>query len=99
MEIIKRYETLKINAPELRTNPAFVEWLNLASGGKGNGPCAATWHRAPNGPIPIGEYSDLFVWKDKGREGSDSDMPEECWNQLCNLAGDNFVGLLWIIFY
>lgn len=54
-------------------------------------------HLAPR-PTKAREYSDIFLWKDSGKEGSDSDMPEHVWEKLCELAGKDFVGVLWVDF-
>lgn len=94
MEIQHTYPCLRINAPHLREHSAFTAWLNKAAIGESNGPLAATWHRTGTPD----DYSDLFAWKDAGKEGSDSDMPEDVWNQLCELAGEPFQGVLWISF-
>lgn len=72
-----------------------MEWLNKRAADP-NSRCA-TWH-IPSPTGSPGDYSDLFLWKDNGREGSDSDMPKTIWTQLCNLAGEDFAGILWITF-
>ena len=54
----------------------------------------ATWH---NGEGLPGEMSDVFVWMEH-MEGSDTDMPEDVWEKLCELTGGNFTGVLWIDF-
>ena len=70
---ISRTKALVIDAPAFFRNLEFVAWLN-------NGETKLTMHQ---GGEP-GEYSDIVVLVDPSLngEGSDSDMPEECWNQL-----------------
>lgn len=96
MEIQNHHPCLQINAPELAKHKRFCAWLNKGSGPGTNGPRTATWHR-PENKKP-GEFSDVFVWKDLGKEGSDTDMPEDVWAKLCKLAGENFAGIIWITF-
>lgn len=101
MQIQKQYPCIQINAPELRENSKFCQWLNQAAIGTPNGPCAATWQRPgknqPQDQINA-DCSDLFIWKE-GLEGSDTDMPEEVWNQICELVGKDFTGIIWINFH
>ena len=101
MTIDNQYPCLRINAPELRRHDKFVAWLDRASEGRyaDIGP-VASWHRPwlGNGRGEINDYSDIFIWKDSGYEGSNSDMPEDVWNQLVQLAGEEFTGVLWIDF-
>ena len=111
MTIENKYTCISINAPELKTHKAFVEWLHLRS----LATCGldeaygfvpetvasrlATWH-APSNPCrpkAPGEYSDIFMWVDRG-EGSDSDMPKDVWNEIITIVGPDFSGVVWISF-
>ena len=56
----------------------FMGWLNEQARNHE----IATWHKPGEEP---GEYSDIFTYVDMCEdhaEGSDSDMPEECWDRL-----------------
>jgi hypothetical protein len=100
MSEVESLPCLKINCPELFADPEFVAWLNVGASSRGAtgspewkpGP-VATWHR---GGTPH-EYSDTFVTYDGG-EGSDSDMPEHCWERLCEVAREVGVtyAVLWL---
>lgn len=72
---------LQINAPELFQDAAFLEWLNNPK------TIVFTWH--PKGESPD-EWSDVIVGIDPSLngEGSDSDMPEHCWDALVDLCRD-----------
>jgi hypothetical protein len=98
MEISETYPCLKINAPELKKHKKFREWLEAGATDDKKNPAytgpVATWHRQG----AIAEFSDVFVWKDLGQSGSDSDMPQDVWVKLCQLAGEQFAGILWITF-
>ncbi|MDD5191478.1 MAG: hypothetical protein PHE50_10655 [Dehalococcoidales bacterium] len=76
-----RGASLIINAPEFFLDPGFVAWLN-------NGEAKITMHQ---GGEP-GEYSDVVVLVDPSLngEGSDSDMPENIWNQIIDACRQNF---------
>lgn len=65
---------LVINVPHFFKDPAFVAWLN-------NPAPKFTWHKSGNEPS---EYSDVVVLVDPSLngEGSDSDMPEHCWEEI-----------------
>lgn len=66
---------VRINAPELYRDPEFVAWLNDPDH------IQATWHRKGK---PPGDYSDIFLtFSALNEDGSDSDMPRHCWEQLC----------------
>lgn len=91
LELKTQYPCLRISGLALLDNPEFGTWLNSGVSRNHSGP--ATWHRAP---APVGEFSDLFLWKDQGTEGSDSDMPG--WQDVCRLVGSDFVGVIWIDF-
>lgn len=98
MDVI-RYPCLKINCPELFADPEFAAWLKSRSGVRPPGEKwwtpVATWHE---GDEEMNEYSDVFCTYEDG-EGSDSDMPEHCWERLCELArrevGSGFA-ILWL---
>jgi hypothetical protein len=60
-----------LRAPELYADEAFVAWLNDPK------TAVATWHTSGT----PGEYSDIFMHVDIP-EGSDSDMPEHCWQLI-----------------
>lgn len=90
---------VKINAPDWYERADFVAWLR---GKAGTGPPPATWH-SPENEEP-GEYSDVFVTIELGSpvmsfgEGSDSDMPADIWDELCQVveaAGVQY-GLVWV---
>ena len=98
LTIAAKYPSMQIDAAALRGNVDFERWINTAAGYVADGPCAATWHRPQLDAGRLTDYSDVFIWKDKGREGSDSDMPKAVWNALCDLAGDDFAGILWLTF-
>lgn len=86
-ETVTHYPCLKLNVPELYADKQFVKWLNSD---KSN---TATWHQGgkPN------EYSDVFIWYENG-EGSDSDMPEHCWDTLVDIFDANgfHQGVAWL---
>lgn len=79
---------IRINAPEFYQRADFMAWLNDPQR------IQATWHGKGCEPS---EYSDLFFTYADG-DGSDSDMPEEVWKEICramNEAGvDN--ALIWL---
>lgn len=87
MNKLDRLACLKINAPEWYSIPEFQDWLNKANN-------VATWHTKGNSP---GDYSDIFTWYDH-HEGSDSNMPEVVWNELCNICDKEGFrsGVIWI---
>lgn len=98
MKIDASYPVLVISAPELAEHKEFVRWLNAGVLEDATIP-VASWHRPrESGPRAPDEWSDVFMWMEH-REGSDSDMPEDVWNQICDLAGDTFAGLVWIKFF
>lgn len=72
---------VRINAPEIYADGQFAEWLNTvsANGRKELPGCrTASWHWPGHEP---GEESDIFMLVD-GPDGSDSDMPEHCWQMI-----------------
>lgn len=72
---------------------AVRHWLNSCTAPGYKGATVATWHR-------FGDYdlscSDIFLWKDHGREGSNTDYP--LWEELVDLVGEEFAGSIWIQF-
>ena len=80
---------VQINLPEMYDDPAFQTWLNDPSSK------IATWHET--GKIP-GDYSDIFISFCAG-EGSNSDMPEHCWEKIKEALGkgwDRMECLIWL---
>lgn len=67
---------LLIDAPEVFKRKDFREWLDQPSG-------VATWKQVGEKP---NEYSDVFVLVDSNYEGDASDMPEDIWRSICDLA-------------
>ena len=86
---VERYPCLRLDVPELYKDKEFMAWLNSD---KNN---IATWHQGgkPN------DFSDVFIWYDSEWEGSDSDMPEHCWEALVKLFEDNNFqgGIAWLV--
>lgn len=77
---IHQCKGLALHVPQFYKDPAFLGWLN-------NGQAKFTWHQ---GGEP-GEYSDVVVLVDPtlNGEGTDSDMPEEIWNQILTACRKN----------
>lgn len=79
MQVVPNYLPLvRINAPEIYADDQFAEWLNtVTANGRKELPGfrTASWHWPGHEP---GEESDIFMLVD-GPDGSDSDMPEHCW--------------------
>lgn len=73
---------LVINAPHFFEDPKFLDWLN-------NKNAKFTWHPAGH---DADEWSDVVVCVDPSLngEGTDSDMPEEIWDQIVNACKDTF---------
>lgn len=78
MEVTCRTVGLVVNAPELFQREDFFAWMTDPSRP------TATWHR---GDKP-GDYSDVFVLVDSDFDGDSSDMPEDAWRAICQLAYD-----------
>jgi hypothetical protein len=109
MNLENYYRCARINAPELAKHPEFCQWLHARSltAGEdeplgftpGTAPDrVATWHVPTEGlPIPPGEYSDVFLWVDHG-ECSNSDLPDDVWDNILTLIGKNFAGIVWLTF-
>jgi hypothetical protein len=70
---------VRVNAPEVYRDPAFVEWLNDTD------TVQATWHKKG---APPSDFSDLFFTYDAG-EGSNSDMPGHIWDKICDLIKEH----------
>lgn len=66
---------ISINVPEFFRDPEFLAWLNNPDNR------VFTWHKKGEEP---GDYSDVVVTLegDLSGEGSDSDMPEYCWDLI-----------------
>ncbi len=79
---------LRINAPDWYDRKDFVAWLSDENN------LVATWHERGEKP---NEFSDVFVTYDDG-EGSDSNMPQDIWAQICQFAEEAHfsAGLVWI---
>lgn len=77
MEIRSKTVGLVVNAPELFARPDFMAWLNKSTNR------VLSYH--PKGETPD-EYSDVVVLVDSSYEGDSSDMPEDIWTQICDLA-------------
>ena len=75
-EVNKRY-ALVINCPKVFERDDFMKWLNHAIDSNGK---VATWHDSGE---PT-DYSDVFVLVDANYEGTESDMPEDIWNAICD---------------
>ena len=78
-----RMPLLRLNAPLWFRDAGFLDWLNKAA--RGDDPRRtgrlATWYR-PSDPRPD-EFADFFLtWSDN--DGSNSDMPEPFWLDLCD---------------
>jgi hypothetical protein len=82
-EVTARTVGLVVNAPDIFERADFMVWLNDQSS------ATATWHRRGKEPT---EYSDVFVLIDSTYEGDSSDMPEDIWKSLCDLAYREFCG-------
>ena len=85
---IKYYSCMKLNFPELYQDEKFMTWLT----GRHHS-AIATWHEGEG----ANEFSDIFIWYDHG-EGSDSDMPEHCWDALRKVAKEEGFeeGMIWL---
>ncbi len=70
------YQCFEINAPSWFSRDDFQKWLNE--------PFTATWHKKGE---PPNEMSDVFLTFDH-KEGSDAeDLPEDIWENICELVG------------
>lgn len=65
-----------VNAPAVFRRDDFMRWLDQPSG-------VATWKQVGAKPD---EYSDVFVLVDSNYEGDSSDMPQDIWRAVCDLA-------------
>lgn len=83
--ITARTVGLVVNAPHVFERDDFMKWLDNPS----NGP--ATFHEKGHNYDPT-EYSDVFVLIDSNYEGDSSNMPEDIWRSLCDLAYAEFCG-------
>lgn len=80
--MVRKTEGLVLNVPHFFKNPQFVEWLN-------NDHPKMTWHK--KGTMPT-EWSDVVVLVDPSLngEGSDSEMPQECWDEIIHACRCEF---------
>ncbi len=78
---IEQGVSLRISTPEFFKDPEFIKWLN-------NGDRKFTWHDAGHPD----EWSDVVVGVDPSLngEGTDSDMPEQIWNQIVQACRDHY---------
>lgn len=74
---VHRTVGLTVNAPAVFTRPDFMAWLNKRTNR------VLSYH--PKGEPPD-EYSDTVVLVDSHYEGDCSDMPEDIWKSICDLA-------------
>jgi hypothetical protein len=77
MNITHRSIGIVVNAPGIFARPDFIAWLEDPRN------TTFSWHRPGKEP---GEHSDIMVLVDSNYEGSDSDMPEDIWHTICDLA-------------
>jgi hypothetical protein len=75
---------LVVNAPAIFAREDFMAWLNE------DGRRVMTYH--PIGTFAADEYSDVTVLVDSHYEGDCSDMPEDVWKAICDLAYAEFGG-------
>jgi hypothetical protein len=75
---------LVVNAPAVFARKDFMAWLNE------DGRRVMTYH--PNGLWEADEYSDVTVLVDSNYDGDCSDMPEDVWKAICDLAYAEFGG-------
>lgn len=78
-----RTSGLVVNAPAVFARPDFMAWLNDPNN------AVMTYHR--KGDVAH-EYSDLLVLVDSNHQGDCSDMPEDIWNAICDLAYAQYGG-------
>ena len=94
-EVTRTCPCTQINAPSLLEHSKFVAWLNDEENP------VATWHDKGQ---TLGEYSDVFIYKAKGRAGSDGgnnhpdDMPSDVWDSIIQVVGKRYTGMIWITF-
>jgi hypothetical protein len=75
---------LIINAPAIFAREDFMQWLNDQQAP------TFTWHKV--GQAKATEYSDVVVLVDSNYEGSDSEMPRDIWETICDAVYDEFGG-------
>lgn len=80
---VARTVGLVVNAPAIFARPDFMEWLNRP------GNAVFTWHAKGDAAH---EYSDVIVLIDADYEGDSSDMPEDIWKAVCDLAYEQYGG-------
>lgn len=79
---------IKINVPDWFADAEFQKWLAEAVNMPGD---LATWHVSSE---PPGDSSDIFMTYDY-TDGSNSDMPERFWDQLCETLGSGWY-VVWL---
>lgn len=105
---------IRINAPELRSHKAFIQWLHLRSLGQSLESDAAlgfetsgetyvsrvaTWHSPKNLTKPCPPGEFSDIFTFIERgEGSDSDMPASVWKKILKIVGPEFHGVVWLTF-
>lgn len=77
LEASARTVGLVVDARELFEREDFIAWLDAPENR------VATWRGKG---LPPDEWSDVFLLVDSNREGPESDMPEDCWNAICELV-------------
>jgi hypothetical protein len=87
MPKIETLNALRINVPQWFAREDFRAWLNTNDR-------LATWHNKGQEPT---EFSDVFMTYER-HEGSDSDLPEALWEELCALCDkEGFTdGIIWL---
>jgi len=77
----RRTPALTINSPDLFQRPDFLAWLNKDA-------IKFTWHTKG----AASDFSDVIVLVDPSLngEGSDSDMPQEIWDQIIEECKKHF---------
>lgn len=74
---------LVVNAPAIFAREDFMAWLNKPDN------AVLSYHVKGQ---PAHEYSDVVVLVDANHEGDSSDMPEDIWKAICDLAYAEFGG-------
>lgn len=75
---------LTINAPHYFRRPDFMAWLN--------DPEKTVFSYHKKGNEVAHEYSDTIVLVDSYGEGDSSDMPEDIWQEICQIAYQAYGG-------
>lgn len=73
---------IRINAPEIFQDPAFIAWLN-----RKDELAVATWHKAGEEP---NEFSDVFMVVDGPNDGSEYGMlPDHIWDKIYKICKEH----------